>query len=115
MVQNTAIGIDLGTTFSAAAYWDQHQGQPKIIENAIGSDVTPSYVAFTLPNPNLKIKTERLVGDAAKNQSHANPENTVYSVNRLIGLKYDSPAIQEEIKSLSFAVVPEEGTNRPLV
>ena len=115
MVQNTAIGIDLGTTFSAAAYWDQHQGQPKIIENAIGSDVTPSYVAFTLPNPNLKIKTERLVGDAAKNQSHANAENTVYSVKRLIGLMYDSPAIQEDIKSWPFAVVPEEGTNRPLL
>ena len=83
----------MGTTFSATAYWDDIKGEPKIIENVVGSNVTPSYVAFTLPKPALKIKTERLVGDAAKNQSHTNPENTVYSVKRLIGLMYDSPAI----------------------
>ena len=105
----------MGTTFSATAYWDDIKGEPKIIENVVGSNVTPSYVAFTLPKPALKIKTERLVGDAAKNQSHTNPENTVYSVKRLIGLMYDSPSIQEDIKSWPFEVVPEEGTNRPLI
>ena len=98
-----------------AAFWDHTRGEPKIIENANGFNVTPSYVAFTPPKPDFNIMTERLVGDAAKNQSHRNAENTIYSVKRLIGLKYDSPSIKGDIDTWPFEVVPEEGTNRPLV
>ena len=85
-----------------------------MIENN-GRHITQSCVAFTLHKPDLNIKSERLVGDAAMNQSRLNPENTVYSVKRLIGLKYNSPAVQEDIKSWPFEVVAEEETNRPLI
>lgn len=65
-----AIGIDLGTTYSCAAVW-QH-GRVDIIPNDQGNRTTPSYVSFT--------RTERLVGDAAKNQLALNPTNTVFGI-----------------------------------
>ena len=62
MSENIAIGIDLGTTRTATAYWNELEGRPVIIPDAEGHRVTPSYVAFTQPKPNAKTKTEKLIG-----------------------------------------------------
>ncbi|MCX6881555.1 MAG: molecular chaperone DnaK [Verrucomicrobia bacterium] len=88
------IGIDLGTTNSCMAVMEG--GEPMVLENSEGKRTTPSVVAFSKTG-------ERLVGDAAKRQAVTNPRNTVYSVKRFMGRKFDE--VQEELKRVPYKVV----------
>jgi molecular chaperone DnaK len=90
------IGIDLGTTNSCVAIMSG--GDPVVIANAEGSRTTPSVVAIT-------DKGERLVGQIAKRQAITNPENTIFSVKRLMGRKFKSREVQEAMKRLPYKVV----------
>ena len=90
------IGIDLGTTNSVIATLEA--GQPTVIENAEGSRITPSVVA-------IEPKTgQRLVGTIARRQAVTNPENTIFSIKRFMGRKYDDPVVQEAIKHVPYKV-----------
>jgi molecular chaperone DnaK len=89
------IGIDLGTTFSAVATMEQ--GSPKIIENKEGARTTPSIVAITKTG-------ERLAGVLARRQQVTNPQNTVYSVKRLMGRRYSDPEVQKDKKLLPYEI-----------
>jgi molecular chaperone DnaK len=90
------VGIDLGTTNSVIAV--MQGGEPVIIPNQEGSRTTPSVVAFT-------DKGERLVGQVAKRQAITNPENTIFSIKRLMGRKYDSPEVEIARKKLPYKIV----------
>jgi L1 cell adhesion molecule like protein len=92
------VGIDAGTTFSAVGVWKDDRVE--IIANDQGNRTTPSYVAFT--------DTERLVGDAAKNQASMNPQNTIFDAKCLIGRKFSEPIVQKDIKLWPFNVVADD-------
>ena len=89
------IGIDLGTTNSVVAVIEA--GEPTVLDNSEGSRLTPSVVAVTKSG-------ERLVGQVAKRQAVTNPENTVYSIKRLMGRKYDDPEVQRTLKSVPYKI-----------
>ena len=89
------IGIDLGTTNSCVAI--MVSGDAKVITNSEGGRTTPSMVAITDSG-------ERLVGQIAKRQAVTNPENTVFGVKRLIGRKWDSKEVQNDIKVLPYKI-----------
>lgn len=94
-----AVGIDLGTTYSCVGIF--RDDRCDIIANDQGNRTTPSFVAFT--------DTERLIGDAAKNQVAMNPENTVFDAKRLIGRKFSDAEVQADMKHFPFKIVDKGG------
>ena len=99
-----AVGIDLGTTTSCVAVFQNDRVE--VIANEHGNRTTPSYVAFT--------DTERLIGDAAKNQISANPKNTVFDAKRLIGRKFDEAVVQKDMTLWPFQVT-SGSDNKPRI
>lgn len=89
------LGIDLGTTNSCMAIIEG--GEPKVLENSEGSRTTPSIVAMSKTS-------ERLVGQVAKRQAVVNPQNTLYSIKRLIGRRWDDAEVQRDVKVLPFTI-----------
>jgi len=99
-----AVGIDLGTTFSCVGV--MRNNSVEIMANDQGNRTTPSYVAFT--------DSERLVGEAAKNQAAMNPQHTLFGIKRLIGRKFDDPTVQSDMKLWPFRVV-RGASDKPIV
>lgn len=100
-----AAGFDIGTTTSCAAIWINDRVEI-IPDSQTGSRIIPSYVSFT--------DEEKLVGDAAKNQSTMNPKNTVYDAKRLIGRKFTDTTVQADTKLWSFNVTSDKD-NKPII
>ncbi|CAK8531481.1 unnamed protein product [Lathyrus sativus] len=101
-----AVGIDLGTTYSCVAVWQEEHCRVEIIHNDQGNRTTPSCVAFT--------ENQRLIGDAAKNQAAANPQNTVFDTKRLIGRKFSDPIVQDDMLLWPFKVIAGDN-DKPMI
>ena len=102
--KGVCVGIDLGTTYSCVGV--VKNGTVEIIANDQGNRTTPSYVAFT--------ETERLIGDAAKNQASMNPTNTIFDAKRLIGRKVHDNELQKDLSRYPFTIVYEQG-DKPVI
>src|SRR3989344_6802729 len=90
------IGIDLGTTNSCMAVIEG--GEPKVLENREGNRTTPSIVSISKSG-------DRLVGQVAKRQAVTNPDNTIFSVKRLIGRRFDDAEVQRDLKLMPYKIV----------
>jgi molecular chaperone DnaK len=104
MAYEGAIGIDLGTTYSCVGVWQNERVE--IIANDQGNRTTPSYVAFN--------DSERLIGDAAKNQAAMNATNTVFDAKRLIGRKITDQAVKSDMAHWPFKVI-SKGDDKPII
>lgn len=103
-MSSIVIGVDLGTTFSAVSVF--RNGKAEVIANDQGERTTPSWIAFT--------DTEKLVGQPAKSQAAQNPKNTIYDIKRLMGHKFSDKVVQDELKHLTYAVIPDKD-DKPMV
>ena len=99
------IGIDLGTTYTCASV--MLNDKIEVIANSQGKRLTPSYVSFT--------PKERLIGNAAKNKSLSNLNNTIYSIKRIIGRNYSDEIVQKDIKTWPFKVIKDPSKDKPLI
>mmetsp|Transcript_51536 Transcript_51536/g.117288 ORF Transcript_51536/g.117288 Transcript_51536/m.117288 type:complete len:326 (-) Transcript_51536:116-1093(-) len=100
------IGIDLGTTYSCVAVWNDSTGKVDVLSNAQGKRTTPSFVSFNSQG--------RVVGQPAKDQCAMNPTNTLYDVKRIIGRGMDDEVVVKEAKNFPFKVL-DGGQQRPVI
>ena len=105
-MEETIIGIDLGTTYSCASVWRNSENKAIIIPNHLGHNTTPSWVSFT---------DEKLIGLPAKEKHSSNALNTIYDSKRLIGKYFDDEQLQSDLKYFPFTIKRNEINNKPVI